>query len=189
MSSSRPKTRRTSRIRRRLAPRLHPDLIGTEVHEFLGRLDRTLDDLAGGDGAPPDFDPQRLIRPGFTRIRPYLVYSSARAVMMEGAASQLLENDSDTEHVALAAELLHLAVLLHDAALGRQGGRRRRAARRLIGGAIDVLGANHLTLRALELSMPWLSNPDGWVVKELLGMTGVGSFQNAHQCTSDEANP
>jgi geranylgeranyl pyrophosphate synthase len=60
--------------------------------------------------------------------------------------------DADTEHVAMAAELLHLAVLLHDAALGRQGGLRRRAARRLIGGAMDILGANHLTLRALELA-------------------------------------
>jgi geranylgeranyl pyrophosphate synthase len=72
--------------------------------------------------------------------------------MSSSEESPSLSTDTDTEHVAMAAELLHLAVLLHDAALGRQGGRRRRAARRLIGGAIDVLGANHLTLRALELA-------------------------------------
>ena len=152
MTSSRSKTRRKSRIRRRLAPKLNPDLLGADVRDFLGRLDKTIDDLAGGDGAPPDFDPQRLIRPGFSRIRPFLVYSSARAVMMESGSFPSIKDETDTEHVAMAAELLHLAVLVHDAALGRHGGRRRRAARRLIGGAIDVLGANHLTLRALELA-------------------------------------
>jgi geranylgeranyl pyrophosphate synthase len=152
MSSSRPRTRRPGRIRRRLAPRLEPELLGAEVRDFLGRLDRTLEDLAGGEGAPPGFDPQRLVRPGFIRIRPWLVYSSARAVMQDSELPPELDTDGDTEHVALAAELLHLAVLVHDAALGRQGGRRRRAARRLLGGAIDILGANHLTLRALELA-------------------------------------
>ena len=59
--------------------------------------------------------------------------------------------DDGVEHVALAAELLHAALLVHDAALGRQGGRRRRMARRLLG-AFGWLGGNRLTLRALELA-------------------------------------
>ena len=126
MNTTRPKSRRASRIRRRLAPKLNPDLVGADVRDFLGRLDKTIDDLAGGEGAPPDFDPQRLIRPGFSRIRPFLVYSSARAVMMDGGSPQSMNDDMETEHVAMAAELLHLAVLVHDAALGRHGGRRRR---------------------------------------------------------------
>ena len=83
------------------------------------------------------------------RIRPVLALLSARA-----AASGEPDSDTDSaaEHVAAAAELLHLAILLHDAALGRQGGRRRRAARRLLSGAVGVLAGNHLTLRALELT-------------------------------------
>ena len=152
MSSDRKRSRRSGRIRRRFAPRLHPELLGGDVRDFLSRLDRTLEDLAGGEGAPPGFDPQHLIRPELSRIRPFLVYCSARTVMVESGEDPHLVEDDETEHVAMAAELLHLAVLFHDAALGRQGGRRRRAARRLIGGAMDMLGANHLTLRALELA-------------------------------------
>ena len=152
MSSDRKRSRRQGRIRRRLAPRLHPELLGDEVRDFLGRLDRTLEDLAGGEGAPPGFEPQHLIHPEFSRIRPFLVYCAARTVMVDTKDNSHLVQDDETEHVAMAAELLHLAVLLHDAALGRQGGRRRRAARRIIGGAMDMLGANHLTLRALELA-------------------------------------
>jgi geranylgeranyl pyrophosphate synthase len=47
--------------------------------------------------------------------------------------------------------MLHLAIVLHDRALGMPGGRRRRAARKLLGG-LGWLGANHMTLRALELA-------------------------------------
>ena len=50
-----------------------------------------------------------------------------------------------------AAELLQVAIFLHDAALGRQGGRRRRVARRIISRTLGLLSANHVTLRALEL--------------------------------------
>ncbi len=120
------------------------DLSG-ELIERLGRMDSVLGDLITGDGAPPGFLPE--LAPGVPRIRPLLVLLSAEAVQRGAAA-----DSRRAEELAVAAELLHLAIAVHDTALGRQGGRRRRAARRLVGGAVGWLGGNHLTLRALELT-------------------------------------
>jgi octaprenyl-diphosphate synthase len=126
-------------------PRLDPELLLEDFRIRLQNLDQTVRDLAGGDGAPPGFDPDRFLAPGVPRVRPLLVLLSARA------ASAPDRGDDPTE-VAAAVELVHLAILVHDAALGRRDGLRRRAARRLLGGAVGLLGGNHLTLRALELA-------------------------------------
>jgi len=135
---------------RRRAPHLDPEHLTVEAVEFLGQLDDALRDLTSGDGAPPGFSPDRYLAPGVPRIRPILVLLSARAAHLpDRSPEEMLEA---TEHVAVAAEALHLAIVLHDAALGRQGGRRRRAARRLISSAMGVLGGNHMSLRALELA-------------------------------------
>lgn len=138
--------------RRRLRSVLDPDVLGVDLIDVVRQLDIALSDLAGGSGAPPGFDPRRFLAPGVPRIRPVLVLLSARAAQPEGPNGPARFPDASTEQLAVAAELLHLAIGLHDAALGRQGGRRRRVARRLISGAVGVLGGNHLTLRALELS-------------------------------------
>lgn len=128
------------------------------MRERLSAVDASLRDLARGDAAGPGFDPDRFLAPGVPRIRPILVLLSAQAARAgaveapPGTPGAVVRRDAGFEHVAVAAELLHLAVVLHDAALGRQGGRRRRAARRLIGGAVGLLGGQHLTLRALELA-------------------------------------
>ena len=126
-------------------PRLDPELLLEDFRLRLQNLDQTVRDLAGGDGAPPGFDPDRFLAPGVPRVRPLLVLLSARA-----AGSP--EHGDDPTEVAAAVELVHLAILVHDAALGRRNGLRRRAARRLLGGAVGLLGGNHLTLRALELA-------------------------------------
>ena len=138
----------SQRSRRR--PRLDPSVLGAELRDALLHLDGTLTDLAGGEGAPEGFDPRRFLAPGVPRVRPLLVLLSARAATQGDAP--VGRPDAATEHVAVAAELLHLAIVLHDAALGRQGGRRRRAARRLISRGVGVLAGNHVTLRALELT-------------------------------------
>jgi len=138
-----------SRDRRfRRGPRLDPELLGQDLREHLGRFEQALGDLTGGEGVPAGFDPERFLAPGLPRVRPLLVVLSAHAASEQGHHTSA----EDTEHVAVAAELLHVAIVIHDAALGRQGGRRRRAARRLLGGAAAWLGGNHLTLRALELA-------------------------------------
>lgn len=133
-------------------PRPDLDAVPGDLRERLRRLDGQLRDLALGEGAPPGLDLDRFLAPGVPRVRPLLVLLSARVAqtIREGEGQQ--PGDVATEHVALAVELMHGAVVLHDAAVGRVEGRRRRAARRLIGGAMGLLGGNHLTLRALELA-------------------------------------
>jgi geranylgeranyl pyrophosphate synthase len=81
-------------------------------------------------------------RANMPRIRPILVALAARAA---GA-------DHVDEETLYASELLHLALGVHDFAFGRQDGRRRRVARRVVKRSVGWLSGNHLTLRALELS-------------------------------------
>ncbi len=81
-------------------------------------------------------------RANMPRIRPILVALAARAA---GA-------DSVDEETLYASELLHLALGVHDFAFGRQGGRRRRVARKVVKRSVGWLSGNHLTLRALELT-------------------------------------
>ena len=45
----------------------------------------------------------------------------------------------DMEHLALAVEMCAAAITVHDAALGKQGGLRRRVARKILG---RVLGSS-----------------------------------------------
>ncbi|MCK6503825.1 polyprenyl synthetase family protein [Myxococcota bacterium] len=143
-------------IRRRLERHgFVADQLGEEMLDALVRLDGALRDLAGGAGVPRGFDPDLFLAPGVPRVRPVLVLLSARAAALSEGAERGADDPhtaSGAEHVAVAAELLHIAITLHDAALGQRGGRRRRVARKVLGGAVGWLGANHLTLRALELS-------------------------------------
>lgn len=101
--------------------------------------DGRLLDLAGG-GWFTDEDPF-VRREEIPRIRPILVALAARAAGAEHVDGEPL----------YAAELLHMALVVHDLALGRQGGRRRRVARRVVRRSVAWLGGNHLTVRALEL--------------------------------------
>lgn len=118
-------------------------LIAEDADGGVDRMEILLDELAESAGLPAGFEPSIYLAPGVPRIRPVLVMLASRAA---GA------DEMRTEDVAFSAELLHLAVVVHDAALGRQGGRRRRIARRLLGGAAHWLGGNHLSLRALEVA-------------------------------------
>jgi len=146
------------RIRRRLS-RLHGEIerIASDLPEFPDAAD--LHHLAGRDEAFESIDPSLYVAPGVPRIRPVLVHLAARAAGAEKFAA--------TDEVVMAAEFLGLAVRVHDVALGRQDGRRRRAARRVLGGAAHWLGGNHLTLRALELSRH-APTPD--VLTDLVGV-------------------
>jgi octaprenyl-diphosphate synthase len=113
-------------------------------------MDQALEDLLQGEG----FSPDNFLLPGVPRIRPVLLLLSAHAAKnRENGRSE--EEPSfrlkDIEHIALAGELLYAAIVLHDTALGRPRGRRRRLARRLIGGAVGWMGGNALNLRSIEL--------------------------------------
>ena len=112
-----------------------------EAHQTA--VDATLADLTLGEGMPSGFNPESHLAPGVPRLRTLLVGLSTRAAGGD---------EEDATDVAHVAEIMHLAVAIHDTALGRQGGRRRRVARRLLRGSAHWLGANHLSLRALELA-------------------------------------
>jgi geranylgeranyl pyrophosphate synthase len=122
-------------------PRTLERLLGRaagELRELVG------DELAGEDalrlliGRGHAEDLRELFEGERLRIRPLLVTLSARAA---GAASV----GPELQH---AAEVLHLALTLHDVTLGQPGGRRRRVARRVL----KRVGRSHLTVRALELA-------------------------------------
>lgn len=106
--------------------------------------------------------------PEVPRIRPILVVLAARA---SGQSS-----DHDLQR---AAEMLHTALAVHDVALGREGGRRRRVARRLMKRSATWLGGNHLTLRAIELAQA--ARPD--VLGDLLGT--VREFADGHELMAE----
>jgi len=114
-----------------------------ELEAHQSAVDATLADLTRGEGMPSGFNPESHLAPGVPRLRTLLVGLSSRAAGGE---------DADAKDVARVAEIMHLAVAVHDAALGRQGGRRRRVARRLLRTSAHWLGGNHLSLRALELA-------------------------------------
>ena len=49
-------------VRSRIGPHLDLESLGSEVRERIHRLETALQDVAGGDGAPEDFDPQNFPR-------------------------------------------------------------------------------------------------------------------------------
>lgn len=122
------------------------DRLAHEVRAPLHGLEEAMAALVGGEGLPPGLPPEVLFEGGVPRMRPVLVVLAARAAALRDADPQAAMD------VAAVADLLDAAVLLHDVALGRRDGRRRRVARRVLRGATTLLGASHVTLRALELA-------------------------------------
>jgi len=125
---------------------LEVERLALELRGPLGGLEEAIVALVDGEGLPPGLSPEILFEGGMPRMRPVLVVLAGRAAMQREADPQA------AFEVAAIAEMLQGAIRLHDMALGRRDGRRRRAARRVLRGAGSLLGANHLTLRALELA-------------------------------------
>ncbi len=99
-----------------------------------------LSDLVGGGG--DDLDVADLLRASrLPRLRPVLVVLAARA---SGGGSV----DPELQY---AAELLHVALTLHDLAIGPEKNRRHRVARRMLR-SVGWLGGNRVMLRAMELA-------------------------------------
>ena len=109
-------------------------------------MDSSLADIIQHEGFSSEF----FIAPGVPRIRPLLVYLSSE---VGRSHSQATVEGSGLEHLAMSAELFYCAILIHDLALGTQGGRRRRLAKRLLGKAIEWYGGNRLITRSLEMIM------------------------------------
>jgi octaprenyl-diphosphate synthase len=109
-------------------------------------LDSSFLDIMSNEG----FSSGWFIAPGVPRIRPILIYLSSEVARTE--LSEKVER-SRLRHLALATELFYGAILVHDLTLGKQGGKRRRLARRVLGKALEWYGGNGLLTRALELVM------------------------------------
>jgi len=116
------------------------DLLSDDLQAIERGLDQALE-----SGLSPGRDAaQHLIRLGGKRVRPMaLLLSAACFGGISPAARQL----------ALVAELLHSATLLHDDVVD-EGMERRGAvtARRLWGNAVSVLGGDFVLVRSLELT-------------------------------------
>ena len=108
---------------------------------YIRHVDSAFADLIEGEGYPPDL----FLGPGVPRIRPMLLLLSA-------CATQRVQelNSEDMEHLALSVEMCAAAIAVHDAALGQQGGLRRRVARKILG-RVKVLAGNQLFVRAMKL--------------------------------------
>lgn len=124
----------------------------------------------GDLGCSEDEDVAELLRASsIPRVRPVLVVLAARA-----AGARVV--DAELQYVA---ELLHAALAVHDMALGRSGGRRRRLARKVLRGGA-WLGGNRVLLRAMELAR---HTPAPEVFDELIET--MGSFQHAQELASE----
>ena len=119
---------------------------GAGFWDELSELDSSLSDIMGNEG----FSSGWFIAPGVPRIRPILIYLSSEVARTE--LSEEIEG-SRLRHLALATELFYGAILIHDLTLGKQGGKRRRLARRILGKALEWYGGTKLLTRALEMVM------------------------------------
>ena len=145
--SDSPRPARGEAARRALAAEI--ERLAGDLRGPIASFDDALLSLSSGEGLPPGLEPEILFAGGMPRVRPVLVLLASRASQVEGKITHDAQSEAD---VAYVAELLQSAIRLHDLALGRQHGRRRRAARRVLGGAAHWLGAHHVTLRALEIA-------------------------------------
>jgi geranylgeranyl pyrophosphate synthase len=73
-------------------------------------------------------------------------------LLLSACATQRVQelNSDDIEHLALSVEMCAAAISIHDAALGQQGGLRRRVARKILG-RVKTLAGNQLFVRAITL--------------------------------------
>ena len=113
------------------------------VKSHLRHIDYAFADLIEGEGYPTEL----FLVPGVPRIRPMLLLLSACALQREQEFDR-----NDVEHLALAVEMCAAAITLHDAALGQQGGLRRRVARKILG-RVKTLAGNQLFVRSVKLLM------------------------------------
>ena len=125
------------------------------ISRIVKKIDVAFVDLIQGEG----FGSEVFLLPGIPRIRPVLILLSAHATQKKQVSEQ------DLEHLILTIELLWAAVLVHDLTLGKPGGRRRRVARRLIGGAVGWIGGNSLNIRSMELAQQVSSS---FILSELI---------------------
>lgn len=110
-------------------------------------------------------------------------------LLLSACATQRVQslNREDVNHIALSVEMCAAAIVVHDAALGTQGGLRRRVARKLLG-KVKMLAGNQLLLRAMNL-MTQVSGSEH--LQELISVFEdvVGAQKAAQRWGSDIPDP
>src|SRR5260221_3448700 len=122
-------------------------LPGAQAHEGIPRLERLL--LATALKAPRELAPAAadLVRAGGKRVRPLLVLLSARAAAPGRRARGRVK-------LAMVAELVHSATLLHDDVIDDGLTRRGLPAPRIAyGNGVSVLAGDWLLAASLELAL------------------------------------
>lgn len=130
----------------------------------LAWLSSTLSEACERGVSPAREAAAHLVMAGGKRVRPV-------AVMLSAAAANGLSGDRAprARAVALAAELIHSATLLHDDVLDDAPERRGRETSRILwGNAVSVLSGDLLLVHALEVVQP-LDGADGRILADLLG--------------------
>jgi octaprenyl-diphosphate synthase len=114
------------------------------LRDDLSEIERALDDIAGGCAAPCDAAARHLTGAGGKRVRPAAALLSARVVGAADAREQ-------ARNVALTAEVVHTATLLHDDVMDEGVTRRGRPTARMThGNLVSVLAGDFLLVSALR---------------------------------------
>ena len=140
------------------------DEVSTTVAVDLAWLATTLAEACERGVMPAREAAMHLVAAGGKRVRPI-------ATILSAAAANGLGGDRAprARAVALAAELIHSATLLHDDVVDDSPERRGRPTSRMVwGNAVSVLAGDMLLTHALEIVHP-LDGADGRILGDLLG--------------------
>ena len=154
----------------------------------LEELDESIRDLMQHEG----YSSEMFVAPGVPRIRPILIFLSSE--VGKSTSHQEVEA-SGLRHLALSAELFYTAIVVHDFALGRSGGLRRRLFKKILNRALKShenswLGGSHLITRSIELMMMTHSadimNEFIRTMREVQDAQRMMNHLNAQMPTSDD---
>ena len=140
------------------------DEVTTALSVDLAWLSTALADACDRGPSPARETAAHLVGAGGKRVPPV-------AVLLSAAAANGLGGDRAprARAVALAAELVHSATLLHDDVIDDSRERRGRETARVVwGNAVSVLSGDLLLTHALEVVQP-LDGADGRILVDLLG--------------------
>lgn len=137
--------------------------VTAELSVDLSWLSSELAEACDRGPSPASESAAHLVNAGGKRVRPV-------AVLLSAAAANGLSGDRAprARAVALAAELIHSATLLHDDVIDDSKERRGRETSRVVwGNAVSVLAGDLLLTHALEVVHP-LDGADGRILGDLL---------------------
>lgn len=130
-------------------------------------IESTIQDIMHHEGYATDM----FVAPGVPRIRPILIYLSTE--LGQHISNEQVESVG-LRHLVLSTEVFYTAIIAHDLALGKSGGRRRKLLKKILGTAVRIHDnwqiGSQLLLRSLEL-MTMTQSAE--IMKEFVHTIGV----------------